>query len=340
MLLEQIKALSSKYLAHTSHAVIGRWWVQLTRPPYALTALKVVSLPMYAFLFGVGFLTSSASVIQLIHAKYSQAFSSNVSTRIDFANTFTNVGALFACVTDLPAITYVVYLLNFSHIHRELTHETLMRAYHDVMQDEEIDIEVRRSIYDLYLQQLMRLGIDRFYLLPDVRVELGAFYQEQASALREIDEEIERQTSLQNCYRDVLKHLVASMRQKSCAHHITNIALGLLCFSTWALSALLLIENGVLLKDSKVGDLFSSNRIDQDNEAFLITQIGGAFSALTAFGSAGYIAWIRWLKQPYHKTMKERIFGCFQKYTQEPPLPEDKQRAWQRICDLKLSLWS
>lgn len=334
-LIERIEQLCQKRLSHIIYPVMKHWFQDLKDPPYILTAMKIVSLPAYASLLGVGFLTTVASGDLLFQAQYPQALSSDTMDRVDFANTFTNVGALFACITDLPAISYVFYVLNFQKAHVDVSHEVLDKAYFEIMEDLEIDPHLREQLYMIHLEKLQSFGVDRFYLRPDPNTEIGNLYRSLTPLLEKIDQKIENAASWQNSYCDLWNHFKESMKTQSCSKKLVKGALGALCLGTWALSAFLIWENGVLLVSTPVEDLFSRDSDRQESEAFYITQVGGAFSALTAFGAAACTFWFSSLQTPFKKMMIEKIKSSFEQSVPED-LSLDESRALLRIKNLKL----
>ena len=105
---------------------------------------------------------------------------------------------------------------------------------------------------------------------------------------------------------------------------------------TIALASFLILENIILVADTPVGDLFSSDKSKQNDEAFYLTQLGCLFSTLTAFGVAAYVFSRLFLENGYKKTMHEKINACFAKYRPEN-LSVETRNALHKIQQIKLN---
>lgn len=291
-----------------SRSTVLKYWLKSLK---GVDALRVVVLPVYAGLVGAGLLTSYASVNLLYNGDYASAFSSDVSARVNFANTITNAGALFASVTDLPAITYVVYLITLQPAHRQAAREALDRSYQLALDGTIPDAELHEELYQWYVEKLQTLGVDNYYLHPDPSCETGQMHQELSTTLAEIDQELQIGLSLKDNWRSLCKYTIAEFRKSSCAKQIGKTAVLVLALSTASIATMLIIENGLLIKDTPVSDLFSGNSTTQVTEASYLTQVGNLFCSLTSIGIASYVTYNLFLKKAYEKSMRERIKSAF-----------------------------
>jgi hypothetical protein len=264
--------------------------------------------------------------------QYSQAFSSNVSLRVNFANSITNAGAIFACVTDFPAISYAFYVLLLRHTYQSALQEKLNDGYYRCLSEYGgLNEEMREVIYQRHLFELRHAGIGRFYSSPDPLSRTGKIYHEMAPILELIDRELDRGIS----FKDWGKNCVVVIKQDSLLKRIAKLFAGTLSFGIIGMSTFIMLENAILLKDTPVGSLFSGDGEQQNEEAFYLTQLGGFFSSLTAFGAATFMDYHLFFRSAYNKTKRDLIHACFAKYT-----PADAPLAWKnelfRIKEFKL----
>lgn len=130
-LLKEIEARSVEALKTSNIALptIKHWLNDLKTEPPLKSACQILTLPVYATLVGLGVLTSYSSLTLLANSNPSLALSPNIIVRVNFANNITNSGALFACITDFPAITYVFFLCVFNKAHKKAEHAALNQVY-------------------------------------------------------------------------------------------------------------------------------------------------------------------------------------------------------------------
>ena len=316
---------------------------EVKQQPYFISALKILTLSTYASFLGAGFINCLASVELLVNGNFSSVLSSDVDARVNFANTITNAGALFACITDLPAITYGVYLFVIEIAYLEAIHETLDESYHSGIQEyynlidpetiaELSSTEMREELYQKHIFKLQSMGIDDFYLRPDLDSTTGALYQDLAPILQQIDLQIKQGgVPIDALWNNCIKNF----KEESCTQHIAKVTAVTLCLFAQALSVFLVLENSILIGETPVNDLFSNNRTEQTNEAFYMTQLGGLFSSFTAFGASAYISYALFLKLPYQKTMREKINACFSAYDVSG-LSASLKNALYRIKEIKI----
>lgn len=330
--IEKIQRLSDEQLSKIATLTMRRWLKDLKQQPCLKNATQIFSLPIYASLVGMGTLTSYSSINLLYNANFSQALSSNKNLRVSFANNITNAGALFACITDFPAITYCLYLFVFEKAHRDTVHEILNESYLTcVNKDQTLTPEMHEELYQRHILNLQHLGLDNFYLHPDVLSQTGAIYDELAPILEEIDRELKNGVSI----RKLGENCIESFKQDPCTKKLVKITAGSISLAIMTFSSFIILENIILLKDTPVNELFSNNRAEESNEAFYLTQLGGLFSSLTAFGAAAYISFRSFLRTPYKKTLCEKINDCFTQYT-PVDLSNSARNALYRIKEFKI----
>jgi len=342
-LTEKIDGIAKEKLSRIAIPTMKILLKEVKQQPYFISALNVLTLSTYASLLGVGFINCLASVELLCNSNFSSVLSSDVDARVNFANTITNAGALFACITDLPAITYGVYLFVIERAYLEAIHEALDDSYHSGIQEyynlidpetiaELSSVEMREELYQKHILKLQSMGINDFYLRPDLDSTTGALYQDLAPILQQIDLQIKQggvpiDALCNNC--------IKQFKEESCTKHIAKVTAVTLCLFAQALSVFLVLENSILIGETPVNDLFSSNRTEQSNEAFYMTQLGGLFSSFTAFGASAYISYALLLKLPYQKTMREKINACFAAYDVSG-LSASLKNALYRIKEIKI----
>jgi hypothetical protein len=344
-LVEKIEEIAKQKLSRIVIPTMKILLKEVKQQPYFISALKILTLSTYAGFLGAGFITCLSSLELLFSSNFSSVLSSDIDIRVNFANTVTNSGALFACITDLPAITYVVYLFVIKKAYLEAIHEALDESYHSGIQEffdlidpqaiaELSSAEIREELYQKHILKLQSMGIHDFYLRPDLNSTTGALYQEIAPLLQQIDLQIQEGgipiTLLWN-------NCIKKFKEESCTTNLTKSTALTLCLLAQALSVFLILENGLLIAETPVNDLFSNNRTEQNNEAFYMTQLGGLFSSLTAFGVSSYISYVLFLKFPYQKTMREKINACFAVY-EESNLSASLKNALYRIKEIKTHL--
>ena len=321
--IEKIQALEfSKIVIPTLRHFVSEFKKQ---PPFH-KVVKVLSFPTYGALLVIGFFSSYASLLLLYNADFSSALSSNASVRVNFANNITNAGALFACVTDFPAISYVLYLYMLRKPHQKAVLELMNQKYHSSINELNLSTELHEELYQRYIAKLQSLNLDGYYLNPDLLSSTGAIYQELAPILNQIDQEIEKGISLSE---------LRVFREESWGTKLAKITVGVSSFAIMALSTFILLENTILIKDTPDGDLFSQDGDAQDAEAFYLTQLGGFFSSLTAFGAAGYLSYRTFVQSAYKKAMSKKIEAAFIAHTPSN-LPLAQKNELYRIKEKKL----
>ena len=336
LITKKIGGFSQEKLSGIAIEMAKYWLEDFKHQPYLASALKILALPTYAGLLGIGILTSYASINLLYNTNFSSALASNIDERVNFANTITNSGALFACITDFPAITYVLYLFVFKKAHKETLYKILDESYHFCMtQDLSLTSEMHEKLYQQHIAELQALGMDRYYLHPDLLSQTGALHAALAPLLKEIDLEIKEESSLKNLLAPLLRNAIAAFKQDCCLKKSAKIAIGSISLSSWILSSILILESMILLQGTPVGNLFSDDTNDQTNEAFYITQIGCLFSSLTAFGAAAYVFYRLFLQNPLQKTMHEKMSACFDRHQPNNPSTATA-RAFHRIREVSL----
>jgi hypothetical protein len=318
-LIEKIEDIAKQKLSRIAIPTMKILLKEVKQQPYFISALKILTLSTYAGLLGVGFINCLASVELLCNGNFSSVLSSDVNARVNFANTITNAGALFACITDLPAITYAVYLFVIEKAYLEAIHEALDESYHSGIQEyyklidpemlaELSSAEMREELYQKHILKLQGMGITDFYLRPDLDSTTGALYQDLAPIVQQIDLQIKQGgVPIDALWNNCIK----KFKEESCTKRIAKVTAVTLCLFAQALSVFLVLENSILIGETPVNNLFSNNRTEQTNEAFYMTQLGGLYSSFTAFGASAYISYAVLLKLPYQKTMREKINACF-----------------------------
>ncbi len=291
---------------------VRKIWCKSLKEEPSLGVLRVVVLPSYAGLAGISLLSSLASLVILYDGHYGSAFSSDITTRVKFANTITNSGALFACVTDLPAITYITYLFVFQSAYCQAVRNALDESYeYAVLQDATIPPELREDLYQFYINKLQALGIDNYYLHPDPLCETGKMHQELCTTLQEIDQELQMSLFDKQNLQNLFKHCIGEFRKSTCVEKIGKVTVLTIAMSTQAIAFLLIIENLLLIKDTRVRDLFSSDPTTREIEASYLTQVGNLFCSVTSIGMSALATYVVFVKNAYRKTMRERIESAF-----------------------------
>jgi hypothetical protein len=298
-------------------------------PPQKIVKISVISV--YAGLAGTGFLAITSSIILLRDADFSLALSSDIDTRVNFANNITNAGALFACITDFPFLCVVLYFYMLQKAHNEAVSEVMSENYHSSIDGLNLTPENHEELYQRHISKLQSLGIDRFYLNPDLLSKTGAMYKELAPILEKIDREIEEGLSAGELGIECAK----AFAQESPATKLAELGAGAISLSFMALSAFIILENAILIKDTPDRDLFSSNAVAQDIEAFYLTQLGGFFASLTAFGAAAYLAYYVFVQASYKRAMCKKINASFTAH-RTPDLSPALSDALYRIKEKKL----
>ena len=307
---EQIESVAKEKFSRIAVPALRHWLKEFNAQPYTTSALKILALIAYGGLLGVGVINSYASLNLLWNGDYSEALTSNLEKRVDFANTITNAGALFACITDLPALTYVVYLYVLGKAHRKAMHEALDGSYQFGMENyvSRLTPMMHDRLYQRHILKLDALGIERFYVRPDLMSEEGKMHSELAPVLEQIDEQVEKEGI---SWRAMARHSCAEFKQASCLRKCAKLSAATLSVGCQALSVFLILENSLLIKDTPLSDLFSSDSKLQNNEAFYMSQLGGVFSSLIAFGASGYVNYALFWRSAYQKTLREKIKLCF-----------------------------
>ena len=217
----------------------------------------------------------------------------------------------------------------------DAVHEVLDESYHLFINDSEdfpLTEEMHEELYQQHISKLQSLGLDdKFYYNPDLVSPTGKVYKELAPILTKIDQAIKKGLSIS----DLAKNCVETFKRETCAKKLINITGGSISLCMMALASFLILENSILIADTPVGDLFSSDKTKQNDEAFYLTQLGGLFSAVTAFGVAAYVLFRLFLQTPYKKTMREKINACFDKYRPDN-LSTDMRNALHNIQQIKL----
>lgn len=331
-IIEKIQSLSEGKFSTIAIPTIKNWFKEFKQQSYSKSTLKILVLLLYSNLLGIGGLTSYASLNLLLNGDFSSALSSNVDSRVNFANNITNAGALFGCITDFPAISYIVYLFVGEEAYKEAVHELWDANYHScVKENPTLTPEMHEELYQRHLSKLKSFGIDDFYRNPDLLSTTGAMYEQLSPILKVIDEEIKKGVSIS----DLAKNCIEAFKQDSCVKKSAKITAGSFCLFMMALSSFIILENGILLINTSVGSLFFGNKTEQNDEAFYLTQLGGFFSSLTAGGAAIYLSFRLFLQYSYKQTMREKINACFAKYTPRD-LPTTMINALYRIKEIKL----
>ncbi len=331
-MIEEIQNFSEKRLSQIALPIIRHWLSEFKEQSYSTSALKILALPVYTGLVGIGVIASYASINLLVNGDFSSALSSDISERVNFANNITNAGALFACITDFPAITYALYLFVMKKAYRKALQEALHESYHlRVDKHPSLTKEMHEELYQRHILHLQNLHLEGFYQNPDLHSETGEIYGKLAPLLKNIDEELKAGISLS----DFKESCIEALKEESFANKILKIAGGALSLGVTALASFIILENVILLKDTPVSDLFIGNSTAQNVEAFYLTQLGGLFSSLTAIGAAGYITFRSLVQAPYKTAMQKKIEACFSKYTPSN-LPAEENRALSWIKEIKL----
>jgi hypothetical protein len=283
--------------------LVGKYWRESFQlQSYSVSSLKILVLTTYLGLLALGFLASYSSVNLLVNGNFSSALT------VDFANTITNSGALFACLTDIPVITLVALFLVLGDAPRKAKHQLLDESYDICIRERSLTPEMHEELYLLHISRLQSLGIVDFYLKPDPLSKTGAIHTALAPKLKKISEKIKHGVT----WRALWKNYKKTFKRESCTRKLFKITIVPPLLGMQALSAFLALENGILLLYTPVGDLFSSNSSDQINEAFYLTQLGGLFAALTSFGVVTYLFHRLFLRTPYQAAREEIIRASFE----------------------------
>ena len=333
---EKIESVSKNSFSRIASLTMKHVRAAFTQQTYSLSAVKIAASSTYLGLLGLGFLTSYASINLLYNSSISSALSPDVETRVDYANTVTNSGALFSCLTDLPAITYSLYLLVMKNAYRKAVHELSDEGYHSCINEQApiLTPEMREELYQEHISKLQSFGVEDYYLRPDPLSQTGALHAALAPKLKAIDLQIKEGVTI----RALWKNCIGTSKQESCTRKLVTATLGavgtisLLC--TAALATFIILENGILIRDTPVKDLFSRNSTDQLNEAFYLTQLGNVFCSLTIFAATTYVSYLQFLRTAYKKTMREKICASFADHFSD--LSSSMSFALHRIRKIKL----
>ena len=128
------------------------WWSKLNQSVLPVRILKVAPLGISVCLLPIAFFASYASVVLVVKGDVSGSFSSNESRRLDSSNLLTNSGAIFACLTDFPAIVYGAYLLSLRSAHCQAQRQDLEKLYTAIVEEDGVVLAnpVREYIYQKY----------------------------------------------------------------------------------------------------------------------------------------------------------------------------------------------
>lgn len=330
-IIAKVHDLSEEGFCNLATSTGKHWCGQVARVQSPCKSISQIgALLTCGTIIGFGILTSWASFVLLVGGDYSAVTSSSASVRVNFANNITNAGALFACVTDIPALLYYMgYRFALRRAHRQATYDLLSKRYYDAVVPQGHIEEFSK----LHLAKLQKRGLP-FYRNPDLRTRTGLLYEKLAPALREIDEEIRQ--GIPTCA--LLKRCIQRLHQQSCLMKLAKTATTVALLGTMGLAGFILLENAALVQGTPVNDLFSKDPLAQNAEAFYFTQLGGAVCSFTAFGASAWIlSHLAFIQTTYRTMMCEKINACFDKYDN---LPQDQRAALADIRDKKLEKWS
>lgn len=333
---KKIERVSQSNFSRVACLTMKYVWADLKEKNCTVNSFKILASTTFMGLLGLGFITSYASINLLYNTSLSSAFSSSIATRVNYANTVTNAGALFTSITDIPAITYSLYLFIIKDAYRKAVHKLSDEAYHSSINDPDhiLTPEMREELYQEHISELQRLGVKDYYLRPDPLAPTGALHAALAPRLKEIDLEINKGVT----FRAVWKRCMETFRQESCVAKLAKVALGsvgaIFILFAQALSTFVILENGILINDTPVRDLFSSNSTSSLNEAFYLTQEGNVFSSITSFATATYLCYLLFFRTAYKKTMCEKICASFADRFSD--LSTSMSFALHRIREIKL----
>lgn len=335
IITEKIRCLFEENRSRIYLETLKNCFRESKHKPCHINILKASTVPVAIGLTAVAgiIIVSSFTLFKL---DLSSALSSNIPKRVALANDFTNAGALFACGTDYPAFCYSFYLFVLKNPHLKALHDAMENSYYSAIRgDLTLTPQLHEELYVRYVSKLRSLGVDRYYLNPNRLSRTGALYAELAPTLEEIDRGRDRGVTC----RELGKRSVERFIGKPCWKKCEMITVASTSLFVMSLASLLLIENGILLLDTPVTDLQSPNEQDQINEAFYLTQMGGIFSSLTAFGIAGYIIYRVFFLDAYKQEMFEKTDDIFLESTSDT-LSSEARAALNTIRQIKLEQFS
>ncbi len=199
LVMKKVAHLSKEKLSlsHIALPVAKQWIKEIKHQSYLKTVLKIGALPLFATLVGLGGITSYSSISLLVNSDFSSTYSSNIADRVYFANNITNSGALFACITDFPAITYIFLQFVFKKAYRECVHKALDLSYHSFVDEEmALSASMHEALYQKHLVKLSSHSLDQFYRNPDPLSTTGKLFKELTPLLKSIDQELGEGISL------------------------------------------------------------------------------------------------------------------------------------------------
>lgn len=126
----------------------------------------------------------------------------------------TNVGAIFACITDIPFFTYLLYTFVLKNAYHKAVHQVSDESYHScVDENPTLTMEMHEELYQRYISKLQSLGLEDFYQNPDPLAPTGALYNELVPILEEIDQEIKKGLSIRGLGKIAWRHLSKNLAQ-------------------------------------------------------------------------------------------------------------------------------
>ncbi len=322
-LAQQIDATVDAQVGQIWKRSFSLWLQRWGQGSVSMRMRQVIPFGVLGALMPVALLTVASSVVVLATGDVASSFSSSAEKRVTAANLLTNAGALFACVTDLPAIVYVIYKASLGKEHARATYEQLKGAYHLRVDAKEsllegigpLSTEEVSSLRDLlcewYMQRVQRLGIDEYYLDLDPASELGREMVAHKEMLDAMMQQVREKTTVHALSKDVSWQSFTYWRNDSLGKQIAKGVGAGLIISTWALSLFLLAQNAILCVSAPIEDLWARDVSRQVNAASDFTQLGNFFSCLTAFGAATYVGGVVGVMPAYRAVRKKTIEQIF-----------------------------
>jgi hypothetical protein len=191
---------------------------------------------------------------------------------------------------------------------------------------------MHEELYQGQISKLQSLGLSAFIgINPDLLSHTGAIHRELAPVFEEIDRAIQEGPSIS----ELRDGCIQEFKQESCAKQLGKITAASMSLCAMSLASFIILENIILIKDTPVTDMFYGNKTQQTNESMDITQIGGLFSSITAFGVAVYAAYQLFVKTPYKKIIAQKVNDCFARQNLEE-MSMDMRNELHRIKEIKL----
>ena len=341
-LLRLTEGLSDAYAEAPRTRIIHlslKYWVTEFHTQSLLQSLfKVFVMVVYLSILCLGFLACYSSFNLLVNCGFNGSFSSDKPLRVDYANKITNTGAFLAAITDLPAISFVVYLLVIKNAHTNALRTVLNHIFFNFLaKNPDLNGQQHEALYQRHVKVLQETGIETYYMSPNKQSYTGTIHEELAPILQDIDSNIKVGVV------DVCQTWVSSFQKASlllkCGKLLGLLATLTIFFSMMLFSVFVIFQNLVLVFDTPVPDLFIGSTDKQVDEAFYLTQVGGLFSCLIGLIVASYGCWFLSLKPTYYDTKHTKIKIAFASinHTTTTSLTIQQHKELFNIRECKLS---